>query len=175
MIHEFTSVFSTNLIYEGLPRKAFPRKQAKVDTGRLCVSVVAQAAAKIRPRPAQWLFSNERTWQDNWTHCSNECWMKVGEGWVCWVQVANMWQHCSLTAVQRKTAFVEESWWPEFNLSGSMPWCSFPWHKLLPRLTQNSCYTVYSLNLIHEFTSLFSTKVIFARLPGKPSHRNRPL
>ena len=25
-----------------------------------------------------------------------------------------------------------------------MPWCSFPWHKLLPRLTQKTCYTVYS-------------------------------
>ena len=39
-----------------------------------------------------------------------------------------------LSAVQRKTAFVEESWWPEFHMFGSMAWCSFPWHKLLPRL-----------------------------------------
>ena len=100
-LHTFTSVFSTNnLLYVGLPRKAFPGKQAKVDTGHQCFSVVAQAGAKIRPRPAQWLFSNERTWRDNWTHCSNECWMKVGEGWVCWVQLANMWQNCSLSAVQ---------------------------------------------------------------------------
>ena len=81
--------------------------------------------------------------------------MKVGEGWVCWVQLANMWQNCSLSAVQRKTAFVEESWWPEFHMFGSMPWRSFPWHTLLPRLMQNNCCTVYSLNLIHEFTSLF--------------------
>ena len=93
--------------------------------------------------------------------------MKVGEGWVCWVQLANMWQHCSLTAVQRKTAFVEESWWPEFNLFGSMPWCSFPWHKLLPRLTQKNCSTVYSLNLIHEFTSVFSTNLLYVGLPRK--------
>ena len=77
----------------------------------------------------------------------------LGEGWVCWVQWTNVWQHCSLTAVQRKTAChcVEESWWPEFNLSGSMPWCSFPWHKQLPRLAQKNCYTVYSLNLIRDF------------------------
>ena len=81
--------------------------------------------------------------------------MKVGEGWVCWVQLANMWQHCISSAVQRETAFVEESWRPEFNLFGSMPWCSFPWRKHLQRLTQNKCYTVDSLNLIHEFTSLF--------------------
>ena len=93
--------------------------------------------------------------------------MRVGEGWVCWVQLANMWQHCSLTAVQRKTAFVEESWWPEFNLFGSMPWCSFPRHKILPRLTQNNCYTVYSLNLIHEFTSVFSTNLLYVGLPRK--------
>ena len=93
--------------------------------------------------------------------------MKVGEGWVCWVQHVNMWQHCSVTAVQRKTAFVEESWWPEFNLSGSMPWCSFPWHKHLPRLAQKNCCTVYSLNLIHEFTSLFSTNLLYAGLPRK--------
>ena len=35
---------------------------------------------------------------------------------------------------------------------GSMPWCSFPWHKLLPGLTlaQKNCCTVYSLNLIHD-------------------------
>ena len=47
-------------------------------------------------------------------------------------------------------------WWPEL-----MPWCSFPWHKLLPSLAQKTCCTV-SLNLIHELTSLFSPKVIFA-------------
>ena len=33
LIHEFTSVFSSNLLYVGWPRKAFPGKQAKVDTG----------------------------------------------------------------------------------------------------------------------------------------------
>ena len=36
-------VFSTDLLYVGLPRKAFPRKQSKVDTGHQCFSVVAQA------------------------------------------------------------------------------------------------------------------------------------
>ena len=53
---------------------------------------------------------------------------------VQWVLVANPeWQDCSLTAVQRKTAFVEQSWWPEFGMFGSMPSCSFPRHELLPR------------------------------------------
>ena len=71
----------------------------------------------------------------------------VWEGPVCWVQCANMWQYCSLTAVQRKTACVEQSWWPEFKVFGSMPWCSgvlFLWHKLLRRLAQNKCCKVYS-------------------------------
>ena len=53
-LHSFTSVFSTNLLIVGLPRKAFPAKQAKVDTGHQCFSVVAQAtpqeSPKARPR-----------------------------------------------------------------------------------------------------------------------------
>ena len=36
-----------------MPRKALPRKQANVDTGHPCFSVVAQARAKILPRLAQ--------------------------------------------------------------------------------------------------------------------------
>ena len=48
---------------------------------------------------------------------------KVKENPVCWVQCANKWRDCSLTAVQRKTAFLEP-WWPEFDIFGSMPWCS---------------------------------------------------
>ena len=53
---------------------------------------------------------------------------------------AKMGQHCSLSAVQRKTAFVEQSWWPE--MFGSMPWCSLTWHKLLPKLAQKNFCTV---------------------------------
>ena len=52
-----------------------------------------------------------------------------------------MWQDCSLPAVQRKTAFVEQSWWPEFDMFGSTPSCSFPWQKLLPKLVQKNCHT----------------------------------
>ena len=86
----------------------------------------------------------------------NEMWRKLHTNMlpICATIRANMWQDCSLTAVQRKTAFLEQSWWPEFDMFGSMPWCSFPWHKLVPRLAQKNCHTVYSLNLIHEFTSL---------------------
>ena len=48
-LHTFTSVFSTNLLYVGLPRKAFPAKQAKVDTGHQCFSVVVQATPQDSP------------------------------------------------------------------------------------------------------------------------------
>ena len=44
-------------------------------------------------------------------------------------------------ALQRKTAFVEQSWWPEFDMFGSMPWCSFPRQKLIPKLAQKNCHT----------------------------------
>ena len=46
LIHEFRSLFRRKVIFAGLLRKAF--------------SVVAKATAKIRPKPAQGLFSNER-------------------------------------------------------------------------------------------------------------------
>ena len=91
-------------------------------------------------------------------------WMKCGEG--CIPTCPNMchdvptcgkiavWQLCKETQPLWNS---HDSWWPELNMFGSMPWCSFPWHKLLPRLAQKE--VLYSLNLIHEFTSLFSPKV----------------
>ena len=59
-----------------------------------------------------------------------------------------MWQDCSLSAVQRKTTLVEKSWWPELKTFGSMPWCSFPRQKLLPRLAPNGCTVqIWSMSL----------------------------
>ena len=134
----------------------------------LCFSVVAQATDKICPRPAQGLFRSKSVWT------TAKLIVPMKEGW--WklrmlmydaFNVPTCWQHFSLSAVQRKTAFVQQSLWPEFDMFGSMPWCSFPWHKLLPRLAQKNCYTFYHPNLIHECTSFFSTKVIFEGLPKK--------
>ena len=106
------------MIVAGLPRKAFPRKQAFVD-----ISVVL-CLRKQQPRFAQGqpkgYFLTKRL--DRTTEAiarMNIVW----EGPVCWVQCANMWQDCSLSAVQRKTACVEQPWWPEFDMFGSMPWC----------------------------------------------------
>ena len=60
LIDEFTSLFSPKVIVAGLRRKAFPQEAGLC--GHQCFSVVAQATAKIRPRPAQGFFSDERTW-----------------------------------------------------------------------------------------------------------------
>ena len=153
----------------GLPRKAFPRKQAFVD-----ISVVL-CLRKQQPRFAQGqpkgYFLTKRL--DRTTEAiarMNIVW----EGPVCWVQCANMWQDCSLSAVQRKTACVEQSWWPEFEMFGSMPWCSFPWHKLLPRLAQKTCNTtvwIWSMSL-HP---CFCRRWLLQGCLGKPSHGSRPL
>ena len=160
LIHEFTSLFSTNLLYVGLRRKAFPGKQAKVDTGHQCFSVVAQATPQDLPKASPMAIFKWKNLMEQLDRA-------------CWVQRANMWKNCSLSAVQRKTAFVEESWWPECNLYGSMPWCSFPWHKHLPRLAQKDCCTVYSLKLIHQFTWVFRWRCFLQVCQGKPSHGNR--
>ena len=82
-----------------------------------------------------------------------------------------MWQHCSLTAVQRKTAFVEESWWPEFNLFGCHgvrshgTSSSQGWRK---RIVIQSTVYIWSMSLhLHTFTCVFSTNLIYVGLPRK--------
>ena len=79
---------------------------------------------------------------------------------------ANTWKDCSERQLCKgKTGFLEQSWWPEFDMFGSMPLCLFPWHKLLPRLAQKNCHTtVWIWSMTHSF---FSPKVIVASLPRK--------
>ena len=137
LIHEFTSLFSRKVIVAGLPRKAFPRKQAFVDINVfLCLR--KQQPRFAQGQPKGYFLTKELDRTTEAFARTNVVW----EGPVCWVQCANMWQDCSLTAVQRKTAFLEQSWWPEFEMFGSMPWCSFQWHKLLPRLAKKNCHRV---------------------------------
>ena len=57
-----------------------------------------------------------------------------------------------------------------YSLQSKCHGVSFPWQKLLSRLAQNC---LYNLDLIPEFTSLFSTKVICAGLPAKAFPRNQ--
>ena len=98
----------------------------------------------------------------------NERWRKLNANMRQYVPFrTNMGQHCSFSAVQGKTAFLEQSWWREFDMLGSMPWCSFPWHKLLPRLTPKNCYTVYSLNLIDGLHPCFRRRWLMQVCLGK--------
>ena len=98
----------------------------------------------------------------------NERWRKLNANMrQCVPFRANMCQHCSLSAVQRKTGFLEQSWWPEFDMFGSMPWFLFPGHKLPPRLTPTNCYKVYSLNLIDQFTTCFRRRWLLQVCLGK--------
>ena len=89
-----------------------------------------------------------------------KCWMvsRVNRGF--WRPL--MWQDCSLTAVQRKIVFVELGtvmiawiWHIWINAMVSVPMAQAP-----PMAGAKEL--LYSLVLIHEFTSLFSPKVIFA-------------
>ena len=50
-----------------------------------------------------------------------------------WRKVA-VWELCRETQPLWNS---HDSWWPELKMFGSMPWCSFPWHKLLTRLGQS--------------------------------------
>ena len=85
--------------------KAFLQKHA-------FVSVVGQATAKIRPRPAHGLFSIEKTWYQELYRSTeaivpmNDRWRKLNANMHQYAPLhTSMGEHCSLSAVQRKTAF----------------------------------------------------------------------
>ena len=120
LIDQFTSLFSPKVIVAGLPRESFPH--VFVD-----ISVILWLCTRILPRLAQGVFSNEKE-LDRTTEAIvvvNERWRKLNANMHQYVPFrANLGQYCSLSAVQRKTGFLEQSWWPEFDMFGSMPWCS---------------------------------------------------
>ena len=106
LIHdEFTSLFSLKVIVAGLRRESFPH--VFVD-----ISVILWLCTRILPRLAQGVFSNEKE-LDRTTEAIvvvNERWRKLNANMRQYVPFrANMGQHCSLSAVQRKTGFLEQS------------------------------------------------------------------
>ena len=166
LIHELTSLFWPKVISAGLPGKAFPRKHAFVD-----ISVFLWLR-KQRPRFAQGqpkgYFQTKELHRTTQAIAQMNADWKVEKGHYAEFNVPT----CGKIAVSLLCREAQplwnshDSWWPELKMFGSMPWCSFPWHKLLPSLAQKTCFTG-SLNLIHELTSLFWPKVISAGLPGK--------
>ena len=158
LMDEFTSLFSPKVIVAGLPRESF------VDIS-VFLWLRKQQPRFAQGQPKGYFLTKELDRTTEAYARMNVVW----EGPVCWVQCANMWQDCSLTAVQTKTAFLEQSWWPEFDTFGSMPWCSFPWHKLLPRLAQKTCHTkvwIWSMSSHPCFRGRWLLQVCL----GKPSH-----
>ena len=98
---EYIRVWNQHNFIEGLPTKPFLPKVAYWDIGAFFNLVVASAKAKIRWRPVQRNMIEQLILVLEWKN--------HGVGWVCWVQCANMWQHCSLSVVQWKTKPLPDS------------------------------------------------------------------
>ena len=167
-IHEstFTSLFSTKVIYAGLPRKAFLWNRPLQTSVFFCgCASNSQDSSKGQPKGpfqmnelngtiepiaqmnVEWKMEKAEYAEFNGPTCGNIA----------------VWRLCR----ERQAVWKSQSWRSECNLFGSMPWRLCQWHKHLPGLAQK----------IHEstFTSLFSTKVIYAGLPRKAFLWNRPL
>ena len=91
-----------------------------------------------------WLLSARNTSKDE-MNCSIKVWPLVWHAQ--WQNLQHFdfrpssTKQCSKSTVRPKRFF--------------FTWESTVRHKPLPRLTQNKCYTVYTRNLIHAFTSVF--------------------
>ena len=142
LIHEFTYLFSLKVICAGSLRKGFPQKHAFVDISAF-LWLRKQQPRFAQGQPTGYYQMKELDRTTEAIVRMNEMWRRLHTNMhQCVPLRASMGQHCSLSAVQRKTAFVEQSWWPELNLFGSMPRCSFQRHILLPRLAQKNCCAV---------------------------------
>ena len=115
-------------------------------------------------------------------YCPNECNVWKVEKAELNANMQMFWIPCQhgptlqFVSCAKKTAFLEQSWWPEFDMFGSMPWCCSLWDKLFPRLTPKNCYKVYSLNSVYSLNGwsmslhpCLSPKVIVAGLPRERS------
>ena len=135
-----------------MPKKALPPKQAKVDNGHQCFSVVAQAKAKILPRLAQGSCQVKELDRTTKANAEMNADWKVEKAQYAEFNVPTcgkvaVWQLCR----ERQPLWnSHDSWWTELKMFGSMPWCSFPRQKLLPKLGQKNCHTttwIWSIGL----------------------------
>ena len=179
LIHEFTSLFSQNVIYAGLFGKAFPRKHTFVD---ISVFLWLGGTVMIHDGLNLTCLDQGHGVRSHGKSSSQSCCRRIiirqseFDPWVyILVSPKMIYGGWPRKAFSRKQAFVDinaflwlrkqqwnshDSWWPELNMFGSRPWCSFPWQKLVSKLVQKNC----CINLIDEFTSLFSPKLVFAGL-----------
>ena len=119
--------------------KAFPRKQAFVHIS-VFLWLRKQQPRFAQGQPKGYSLTKELVRTTEAFARMNVVW----EGPVCWVQCANMWQDCSLSAVQRQPVRNRHD---GLNLT-CLDQChgvGSPWHKLLRSLTRKNCGKVYSL------------------------------
>ena len=71
-------------------------------------------------------------------------WMLI-ERWRRPSMLSSMRQHVTRlqfdSCAKKDSLCGTQSWWPELSMFGSMPLCSFPRQKLLPKLAQKNCHT----------------------------------
>ena len=169
-------LFLPKVISAGLPGKAFPRKHAFVD-----ISVFLWLG-KQRPRFAQCqpkgylqlkeLHRTTQSWLLKWMLIERWGRAQYAEFNVPTCGKFAVWLLCREAQPLWKS---HDSWWPEVNMFGSMPWCSFPWHKLLPSLAQKDL--LYSQSKFDPWVDiLVFAKGNFCRFAlGRPSHGSMPL
>ena len=158
-LHTFTSVFSTNLLIVGLPRKAFPAKQAKVDTGHQCFSVLAQATPQESPKASPMAIFKWKNMMEQLNPLLE--WM-LNESWRRLSLLSSTCQHVATL---------------QFDSCGLNLTCLDQCHGVRSHGTSSSqgWRKIIFMQSIVKTWSMNSTKVSFARVPGKPSHRNRAL
>jgi len=143
LIDEFTSLFSPKLIYAGSLRKKISQKRAYVDIS-VFLWLRQQRPRFAQGQPKGYLQLKElHRPTTNILKWMNAAW-KVEKAQYAEFNVPTcgkiaVWQLCRETQPLWNS---HDSSRPELNMLGSMPWCSFPWHKLLPRPAQKNCYTV---------------------------------
>ena len=109
LTHEFTSLFSPKVIFAGLPRKAFPQNHAFVDIS-VFLWLRKQHPRFAQGQPKRYFQMKELDRTTEAIVPMNEMWRKLNANLRQYGPLrANMGQHCILTAVQRKAAFVERS------------------------------------------------------------------
>ena len=116
----------------GVPRKALPRKQANVDPGHQILPGLAQGSFQIETLDrttktiaqinADWKMEKAQYAEFNAPTCD-----KIAVWQLCKGRQP-LWNGLDL-------------WLPEIDMFGSMPLCSFPQQKLLPKLAQKNCHT----------------------------------
>ena len=144
------------LLYVGLRRKAFPGKQANIDTGQ-CFCVVAQATPQDSPKASPRAIFK---WKNLIGQLSLLLEWMLNESW------RRLSSTCQRVATLQFDSCAEKD---SHIILDQCHGVRSQEHKLLPGLTlaQKNCCTVYSLNLIHDHE--FASTYIYIRVFNLPA------